>query len=243
MKTIEILNCPCIATNSESELKKYINQLIVHKTGGYSVAINANKVVMYNENIEINEIINNSILPTIDGGGISLGIKLIHKKYYKRIDLPKLILELANDNKLRLFILGAAEDMNKMAVENINVKYPNIKIVGRQHGYYQNIDDVIKLLKETKPQVAFVALGSPRQEILSSKLYKLLNGIIFIGCGGAIDVLGGKEKRPHVIIGDNHLEWLYRFIRNPKRITSLKIVSKYLFHIIIAWLKGKNYSV
>ena len=78
---------------------------------------------------------------------------------------------------------------------------------------------------------------------IAFKLHNLLNGIIFIGCGGALDVLGGKEKRPHVIIGDNHLEWLYRFIRNPKRITSLKIVSKYLFHIIIAWLKGKNYSV
>ena len=241
MEKLEIFNCPCLATNSESELKRFIYRLIVRKKGGYSVAINAEKVIKYNEDTEMKEVINNSVLPTIDGGGISLGLRIIHKEFYKRIDLPKLILELADEKMLRLFFFGAKEEINQKAVENIKVKYLNIKIVGRQNGYYEDIGDIIKRLKETKPQVAFVALGSPKQELLSAKLHKLLNGIIFIGCGGALDVFGGKEKRPPAIIGDNHLEWLYRLIMNPKRIIRQKVLPKYLFHIIKARLKRNNY--
>jgi N-acetylglucosaminyldiphosphoundecaprenol N-acetyl-beta-D-mannosaminyltransferase len=222
MEKIKILDCPCLAVNNEEEIKDYIFDLVQNEKGGYSVAINAEKVVLYNKNNVVKNLIEDSILPTIDGGGITVGLKILERKTFPRIDLPKSILELAHEKSLRLFILGAEENINNTAVENIKKKFPQINMVGNHHGFFKDINSIIELLDKSKPQIVFIAMGSPKQEFLAVDLFKTFNKTIFVGCGGAIDVFAGIAKRPPSVIGDNHLEWLYRLIKKPSRIRRQK---------------------
>jgi N-acetylglucosaminyldiphosphoundecaprenol N-acetyl-beta-D-mannosaminyltransferase len=84
-----------------------------------------------------------------------------------------------------------------------------------------------------------VALGSPKQEKFAAKINKILPNILFIGCGGALDILAGKITRAPKLFQDNHIEWLYRLILEPKRIKRQKILPVYLFKLIIETIKRK----
>lgn len=239
MKKIKIIDTPCFQIGNHNIAKNYIKKLIIDKIGGYSTAINAEKIMMYSKDIEMKEIIDNSILPIPDGSGAVIGMKFLHGASSIRLDLPKTIFELSNEKKYNLFILGSNEEINKKAVDELNIKYPNINIVGRHNGYFDDENTIINLLKNLKPQIVMVALGSPKQEKFAAKMNKILPDILFIGCGGALDILAGKITRAPKFFQDNHLEWLYRLILEPKRIKRQKILPIYLSKLIIETIKRK----
>ena len=249
MEKLKIVNSPCLASKNSDEVKDYIAGLIDNNIGGYSVAINAEKVVMYNKNKEVKEIIDNCILPTIDGEGVPWGIKLIYKKTTNKVDLPVTVMQLANSLKLRVFFLGSTEQNNKIAVDNVRKKYPNIQVVGRHDGYFKDFDYIKDILVEANPQIVLLALGSPKQELLSAKLKEFVNSTIFICGGGAINVLAGKRKRPPQIIMNSKvipLEWLYVLITDPNwvRIKRQLALPVFFYYIIRDMIKFRlfNYS-
>lgn len=239
MKKYKILGVSCFQIETVDIAKNYIKSLIANNQGGYSTAINAEKIMMYSKDTQMKEILDNSILPVPDGSGAVIGMKFLYGVSCIRLDLPKTIFELADDEKYNLFILGSSEDINKKAVEELKIKYPNINIVGRHNGYFDDENTIINLLKDLKPQIVMVALGSPKQEKFAAKINKTLPNILFIGCGGALDILAGKITRAPKFFQDNHIEWLYRLMLEPKRIKRQKILPIYLFKLMMETIKRK----
>ncbi|HIP13849.1 MAG TPA: glycosyltransferase [Arcobacter sp.] len=239
MRKYEIMGATCFQVETIDSSKSYIKSLIANNQGGYSTAINAEKIMMYSKDTQLKEIIDNSVLPVPDGSGAVLGFKFLYGLNCIRLDLPRTIFELANEEKYKLFILGSSEEINIKAVEKLKEKYPNIDIVGRKNGYFETEEEIINLIELTKPQIVMVALGSPKQEKFAAKINKTLPNILFIGCGGALDILAGKITRAPKFFQDNHIEWLYRLILEPKRIKRQKILPIYLFKLIIETIKRK----
>jgi N-acetylglucosaminyldiphosphoundecaprenol N-acetyl-beta-D-mannosaminyltransferase len=239
MKKYEIIKAPCFQVETVDDAKVYIKDLLSKNQGGYSTAINAEKIMMYSKDSEMKSILDNSVLPVPDGSGAVLGFKFLHGLKSIRLDLPKTIFELANEEKYKVFILGSSEEVNKKATDELKMKYPNIDIVGRENGYFDNEKELIELLKDITPQIVMVALGSPKQEKFAAKINKILPNILFIGCGGALDILAGKITRAPKFFQDNHIEWLYRLTLEPKRIKRQKILPVYLFKLITETIKRK----
>ena len=88
------------------------------------------------------------------------------------------------------------------------------------HGYTRDDEreDFFKKIDLEKVDVCLVALGIPEQEKLIYKHLNNLNKGIFIGVGGTFDVLSGQKKRAPKWMINLNLEWLYRIIKEPKRI-------------------------
>jgi N-acetylglucosaminyldiphosphoundecaprenol N-acetyl-beta-D-mannosaminyltransferase len=233
----EIIGAPCLVVKNEKEAKKYINELIEKRIGGYSVAINAEKIMMYNRSENIKNIIDNSILPIPDGSGSIIGLKLLHKISSIKLNLPKVIYEIANEQKYRLFIFGASEEVNSLASNNLKKKYENINIVGSRNGYNIDQNEIYSLIKDSNPQIVLIALGSPKQEVLAKELLITFPDILFIGCGGALDIISGKVKRAPLFFQKNHLEWFYRLLTNPLRIKRQKVLPIFFFKLIKTYLK------
>ena len=104
--------------------------------------------------------------------------------------------------------------MNKVLKE----KYPNLVLAGATNGYEKDKDKVFDKIAKTKPDIILVALGIPLQEKL---IYKHLNEFdkgIFVGVGGSFDVISGHKKRAPKIFIKLNLEWLYRILKEPKRL-------------------------
>lgn len=239
MNKSELIGCPCLQVTNNKELKEYLRTLISGSVGGYSVAINASKIVLYNENIDIKKIIDNSILPSPDGWGATYSFKYLYNKKCIKVDLPLMFFEVLNDLNKSAFFLGAKEEVNKKAVSNILNKYPKIKYSGRHHGYFKNEKEILKTIKKAETDVVFIAMGSPKQEILSSKFYSQLSNTLFIGVGGRFDVEAGLAKRAPKFIIDNNLEWLYRFVQRPRALYKRQLQSFKFLRLLKSYKKTR----
>ena len=228
---VKIMGCPCYAV-SESTLEQQLMHFIENDICGYSVAINAEKIQKYKKDKLLREVIDGSIYPYPDGAGAVLGIKWLASLASEKINMPIRVLEIANKNKLKVFIVGAKEDIHNQGVAIIKERYPNIVIVGNMHGYNSE-EDIISAVYQAKPQFIMLAMGSPRQEIFANKLVKETQQGVAIGCGGALDILSGKLKRAPEFYINNNLEWLYRLVQEPWRWKRQLFLPKFFIKLIV----------
>lgn len=156
-----------------------------------------------------------------DGIGIVKAARMIDYDIKERItgiDIANKLLELGNKQKKSIYLFGAKQEVIDSMKEVIEKSYPNLKLVGASNGYEKDKDKVFEKIAKAKPDIVLVALGIPLQEKL---IYKHLNQFdkgIFVGVGGSFDVISGHKKRAPKIFIKLNLEWLYRILKEPKRL-------------------------
>ena len=238
VRQVSLMGCPCFAV-SEKTLEQQIMYFVENKIQGYSVAINAEKILKYKKYKELKSVIDNSVYPYPDGAGAVLSIKWLHNLSSEKINMPIRVLEIANDNRLSVFIIGAQAEVHTQAVSIIKGRYPNLNLVGHMHGYNEE-SDIIDFVVQKKPQLILIAMGSPRQEFFAHKLIGITQVGFAIGCGGALDILAGRLKRAPEFYINNNLEWLYRLLQEPWRWKRQLFLPIFIFKLILLKLKIKN---
>lgn len=173
---------------------------------------------------EFAQILSSSFVTLIpDGISIVKSSKFLNiavKERITGIDLTTELLFLANKYQAKVCLLGSKKEVLKKMQENIQNAYPNIKLGKCLDGYVleEEMDKYMQSLVKEKPDIVLVALGIPRQEQLISKHYSKFSKGIFVGVGGTFDVLSGTKKRAPKVWQKLNLEWLYRIIKEPRRI-------------------------
>ena len=200
------------------DIEKYIN----NEEKKFIITANPEIIIESQNDKELSKILlnkDNIIVP--DGISIVKASKKYDKKIEERItgvDLSIKLLELANRYKKSLYLFGATDEVVRQLQANIHNKYPNISKVYIQNGYVKDKNKAFKDIISKNPDIVLVALGVPLQEkIISKNIAKFKKGI-FIGVGGTFDVLSGAKKRAPKLFIQLNLEWLYRIVREPKRI-------------------------
>lgn len=215
MEKYQILNVE-VDNLTYSSIIEYINN-----TSQLTIISSVNpEIVLSSQNDEVlAKVINNSSLRIADGIGVVWAVKRNYNKVVERItgiDLMEEILK-SNLNSKRIFLYGSAPGVSEAAMKNLNEKH-NCNIVGYIDGYSDN-DTVVAKINESKAQIIFVGLGCPRQEKwIEENKAKLLDVEVLMGVGGSFDVFSGNIKRAPQLIQKLHLEWLYRMVKQPKRI-------------------------
>lgn len=156
-----------------------------------------------------------------DGIGIVKAARSIGYPIEERItgiDIANKLLEYGNDLQKSIYLLGATEEVIVSMKEVLNTNYPKLKLIGATNGYVSDKDQVFKKISKLKPDIVLVALGIPAQEKLIYKHLDKFDKGIFVGVGGSFDVISGHKKRAPKIFIKLNLEWLYRILREPKRI-------------------------
>ena len=213
------------------------------------VTLNPEMIVNAMNNIELQAAINNANLIVPDGTGIVWAFKTLNKtdpvniERVPGIELAEKILESADGFKKRIAIFGSTKTTLEKATLVIQNKYPNITIVKAIDGY-QGIEKDSQIAEEIAgedPDLILVALGSPRQEIWINKYSSLFPKSIMIGIGGSLDVWSGKVKRAPMWFRENHLEWFFRAVSQPKRTTRiLKSLPKFVWMVLTSSLRTKQ---
>lgn len=244
---VRILGVPVDTVNTGDALE-YINNLIQNnKKGNYILAVNAEKIMTLQKDSFLKTFYENAALILPDGIGVTIAVKWILGLKIRRVagaDLMQNICEEAVKRGSKIFIFGGKEEINKTAVEKINLAYPGICIVGRCDGYIDEdkMKDLIDKINKSKADILFIALGSPKQERWIQKYLHKTNTKICQGIGGTLDVISGRAKRAPRPIQRIGLEWLYRLFNEPERIRRQIIYPMFLFRVIMEKLKiSKNY--
>lgn len=198
---------------------------------------NTEIVMKAKENEQLRNLINQGNLVIPDGIGLVYATKIKKKPLPERVtgfDLSINMIELANRKKMSLYLLGGKPGVAEEAAENIRKKYPNVRIAGYHHGYFKEDKEIIKEINESNPDIIFVGLGFPKQELWIDLYKTQLKSKIVIGNGGTIDVLAGKVKRAPKIYQSLGLEWFYRLIKEPSRIRRQLVIPKFILQVIFS---------
>lgn len=193
---------------SADELMEYVDG---HK--GILVAINAGKI--YRATEATRNLINSNI-GYVDGVG---ALKALHKKGKKlaiRIPGCELWLDIIKRNYqsgAKFYFVGGKQEVIDDVVTQLQVDFPGINIVGYRNGYINDNDEkkLIEEIGDIKPDYVFVAMGSPKQELLMQKMFKV-NVCIYQGLGGSFDLYTGRVKRAPLWFREHNLEGFYRML-------------------------------
>lgn len=185
-------------------------------------------------------------LVTADGIGLIYASKIKKKPLKERVtgfDLSIKMLEIANREGYSIYLLGGKDGVAKEASRNIEKNYPNVKIAGYHHGYFKGVqsghkdhEDELKIresINNSRPDIIFVGLGFPNQELWIDGNKDKIYGKVIIGNGGVMDILSGNVKRAPDFFQRLGLEWFYRLLTNPSRIKRQLVLPKFMIDVII----------
>ena len=183
------------------------------------IAINAEKIL--NAKKELKTIINQNIgYP--DGIGAVWALKKKKMKNVVKIPGCELWLDIIHQyhKEKTFYLVGSSQEIIEKVVTKLNIVYPNITISNYRNGFVKSEIEKKKLIndiKTKKPDVVFVAMGTPQQELLMHEMQKE-HQAVYQGLGGSFDVFVGAVQRAPKWWVKNNLEWAYRLVKQPKRI-------------------------
>lgn len=151
--------------------------------------------------------------------------------------MPK-ILESCDSNEFSVFLLGGKSENLQAAIDNLKQKYPNVRFAGH-HGYFDKEDPhcnqaAVEQINQFKPNILIVGMGMPIQEYwVQQHRHKLQVNTIMLG-GAIIDRMAGIVPDCPNFISNSGFEWLYRLMREPKRLAARYLLGNSAFALQIA---------
>ena len=233
MDKVEVLGVYFDNVNMNEAISK-CDEMINGDKSNLLVTPNPEIVMKAKEDLEYKEILNNKASLVIpDGIGIIKGANILGTPLKERVagyDLICNLLEKYKDGSKSFYFWGSKPGIAEIAKKNLEAKYPSIKIVGVDDGYFddEKKEKIIAKISELKPDILLVGIGFPKQEKLINSLLDKNIFKLAIGCGGSIDVLSGTVKRAPNLFIKLKIEWAWRLIKEPTRIGRMMVLPKFL---------------
>jgi N-acetylglucosaminyldiphosphoundecaprenol N-acetyl-beta-D-mannosaminyltransferase len=197
--------------------------LILGAERAHHVSLNAAKLVRARADDRLAEVLRTAELVNADGQSIVWASRLLGDPLPERvagIDLMMRLLELAENEGLAVFFLGAAPEALEAALENLRTRYPRLRIVGQHHGYFDDAESarICAEVNEAHPAILFVGMSSPRKEYWVHENRDALGVPLMMGIGGGIDIVAGSVARAPKWMQRAGLEWAFRLLQEPGRL-------------------------
>lgn len=201
------------------------------------ITVNPEIVIACQKDTSLRSIVDQAGLITADGIGIVMVSRLRGGSLPERVtgfDTLLRLLDSGNQKKWSFYFLGADPITNEKVSEVISKKYPDLSILGRHHGFFNQTeeDKIIEEIGDLKPDILVVALGAPFAERWIHNNKTKLNAKIAIGVGGSLDVIAGKVKETPESWKRLNIEWLFRLIQQPSRWKRQLILPKFAFRAL-----------
>lgn len=220
-KTLSVLGMPVhVMTNYPGWLLERLQQA----QGTHVVTLNAEMTMQAERNSSLAQVIQNADLVIPDGAGVVLYLRWLLWQKVQRfpgIEVAETLLRELGQKKTgtKVFFYGGAPGIATKAAEFCQQKISDLNVVGTHSGFHSPEEEqqLQKTLSELQPQLIFVGLGVPRQELWIAQNRHLCPQAVWIGVGGSFDIWSGTKNRAPAWLGNNNLEWLYRLYQEPWR--------------------------
>jgi len=221
--------------SSMDEVKRRMETFCRDGRSGYVCAVNANILVHAYKNKSYLDIISSSLMNFCDSTNVWLLSKVFLKERIDCIPGPQVFSTIIALRRYRSFFIGTTERVldglrDKMASEFD----PSVRDMTFYSPPFLPVEEfdycsIAHRIAEQKPDLIWVALGAPKQEIFMKKLMPHLDRGVMIGVGAAFNFFSGVEelKRAPEWMREIHLEWLFRAAQEPKKIIPRQLRTAY----------------
>ncbi len=140
--------------------------------------------------------------------------------------------------------MGGADGVAAAAAAALAQRHQGLKIAGAEHGYFDDdeSDDVCLRIRASGARLVFAGLGFPRQEYWIRDNLAEVGGAVCVGVGGSFDVLSGKLARAPQALRSAGLEWLYRLVREPRRLRRQLVLPVFAARAMGQALRSRQHS-
>lgn len=183
--------------------------------------------VMESQNDDSLKVIhNNSGMTVPDGMPIVWIGKLYGHIEMGRVYGPDLMSEICRisvRNEYKHFLYGGNYGVAQELKKRIEKKYPGIRVVGSYTPPFRRLNseeenDLKRIVRETKPDIFWVGLSTPKQERFMAEYLPQLETKIMLGVGAAFDVHTNRMKDAPKFLKTIGLQWLHRLYQDPRRL-------------------------
>lgn len=209
---------------------------------GIVVTPNAEIAYEASKDADFRDLLNQADLLLPDGAGVVLAAKILRTPLRSKvagIDFAAKLLPIFARRGTRLYLLGSKPGVAEAAAEKMKVLAPGLIVCGTHDGYFQTDDAAISAVNDAAPDALFVCLGAPKQEkFMFAHRDELATVRLMAGLGGSLDGFAGNVKRAPKWMIRLQLEWLYRLVKEPKRLGRMMRLPKYILLAFRARRKG-----
>ena len=185
------------------------------------------------KNRELNAIYNSADIVTADGVPVVWASRLLSSPIKGRVtglDLLPAFSAISARKKFSFFFLGAAEGVAEKLAGKLKNDYPGLDIAGtwsppyREQFSDEENREMIDRVNSSGADVLWVSLTAPKQDLWIAQHFEKLNVSVTVGVGAAFDVVAGNIQRAPYWMQRNGLEWLYRLLKEPGRLSKRYLV-------------------
>ena len=225
------------ASEALSQLESWLD------TGENHIIVTPNPegVMQARRNPAFFQALNSADLRLADGIGIVMAAKFKGQPLPGRVRGVDTIFELfENLNKkgrnFTAYFLGGKPGVAQVAKENMEKRFPYLKVIGHHHGYYKDDTEIISNINNLSPDILLVCTGMPKAEIWATT-NRSLNARLTLCLGGTIDIMSGQVNLAPPLLRKLGLEWLYRLATQPSRAKRMLDIPRFIFATI---MEGRN---
>jgi N-acetylglucosaminyldiphosphoundecaprenol N-acetyl-beta-D-mannosaminyltransferase len=215
------------------ETLSILDHFIHEGTPHHIITLDASMCVMARDDQELQQIASSAELVTPDSAGILWACSRFGSPLPQRVsgvEIVDQLCRLSPERGYKLYFFGSAPGVAVDAADKFRAKYPGCHIVGVRDGFFGPADEpaIVEEIRTAGPDILCVALGIPKQEKWIARHRDELGVPVLIGVGGTFDVHSGRVKRAPVWMRKLNLEWLYRVLKNPRKIGKVMTLPKFM---------------
>lgn len=192
----------------------------------YVVVCPVHTVMLCQQDPSLRAIVNQAGLVTPDGIPLVLLSRWMGYKHVQRVYGPDLMLamsNLASKEGYRQFYFGGSEGIPERVAEALVRRFPGLQVAGTLSPPFRDLtaeeeSELAERINTARPDVVWVALGSPKQDFWIARFRAILDVPVLIGVGAAFDFLSGHVPQAPVWMQRVGLEWLFRLGTEPRRL-------------------------
>jgi N-acetylglucosaminyldiphosphoundecaprenol N-acetyl-beta-D-mannosaminyltransferase len=205
------------------EAQRLIGDLLSQPRFAHVVTFGSEMAMLARRDPSYRAILNQADLIVPDTIGVVYAARMLGCPVRERVPGVELVERLCNvcaSHKIPVFLLGGQPAVAQLAGQALISRHAGLVIAGTQHGFFNESDDeqVAARIRASGAGLLLVALGFPKQERWIRAHANVLGNLVCMGVGGTFDILSGKLSRAPAGVRRLGLEWLYRLIREPRRL-------------------------
>ena len=210
---------------SMDEAIQTIETLIRARTPSFVVTPNVDHIVKLETQHGFRAAYDNARLVLADGMPLLWAARWLRTPLKAKVsgsDLFPRFCQIAGQRGYRIFLLGGRPGAADETAARLRSRYPNLQIATccPPFGFEQDPELHAKIIQEVKdfaPDVLFVGLGAPKQELWMHQ-HSVKTGVpVSIGVGGSFEFAAGYVRRAPRLMQRTGLEWLWRLLAEPRR--------------------------
>lgn len=208
----------------KNKFDKAIDEAIKFGKTGYVCSVESNNLTVANQNPDFLNVINGALVNNCDGSMLAKILGIIYGRPFESYIGADIFIKYIKKRQYRQFFLGNTQEVLTGLKENLSKIDPTIKNMRFESLPFKNVEEfdykgIAKMINEDNPDIIWVSLGAPKQEIFMYKLQPYLNRGVMFGFGAIFNFNSGVRgvKRAPKWMLNLRLEWLHRAFEQPKK--------------------------